>query len=200
MSEIAFITAAKHQRGLMETQLRLARQHTEAARVREDSFAHARRQDQLINQRIKRSEQQLRERYGDITLQAQAKRTIAELEQAKSTISGDIKFRQNRNAISDELFAVRFEREISEDRLLRNLELSWAKASELNTLKQRAQDIRRAIIKWEARITERRNTEYQTDIQAQANLQLAIRRIDAIYGGNLQPQSPRPGKILNIQA
>ena len=68
MNELAFITAAKNHRILMENQRCLDLQHAETVKLRKTAFEKAERRAQLIRQKVDQNARGLRDRRNDMEL------------------------------------------------------------------------------------------------------------------------------------
>ena len=107
MTELAFIASAKRHRSLIDTQHRLDRQRTDAAKLSEKAVLNSSRDAQLISNKIERDRQSLRDRLATRHVNALAKETLADQRHSKDVILGDIQFKNTRKEIADELVSSR---------------------------------------------------------------------------------------------
>ena len=194
------ISAAQRQRLILDAQRVRDQQRADVVQSRVEAFTEAQRRAQIVSQQVTLSEQRLRDRRNDIEFETEVARTLDEQQRVLDTVANDTLFQRNQDEILGELNASRDSREATEARLLRDLEADRNDDLELDSLTQRAEDVRQALNDREARLVERRIAERDEDIQRQLDLSISLDRIADARDRPQRPQDATPGSVLDVRA
>ena len=156
MSEIASVSAGQRAR-LVQDALRVRDdQRAEVVAVRERATAEAQRIRQVTTEQVRLAEQRGRDRRGDLEFEQSQDRELGVQQQILDVIANDTLFERGQDQVQIVLNETRDNRQVGENLLVRDIAGARNDAIEIDTLAQRAEDLRQALIDREGRLTERR--------------------------------------------
>lgn len=197
MSEIASVSAGQRAR-LVQDALRVRdQQRADVVAGREQAFAEAQRIQQVAAQQIQLAEQRVRDRRNELEFEQDQDRELGEQQRVLDTVANDTLFERDQDVIQIELNAARDSRNLNENLLVRDIAAERNDALEFDTLAQRAEDLRQALIDREDRLTERRAAERDAEIRQQADLRSSISRVGE--APQRTEDTPR-GSIVDVAA
>lgn len=177
MSEIASVSAGQRAR-LVQDALRVRDdQRAEVVAMRERATAEAQRIRQVTTEQVRLAEQRVRDRRGDLEFEQSQDRELGVQQQILDVIANDTLFERDQDQVQIVLNETRDNRQVGENLLVRDIAGARNDAIEIDTLAQRAEDLRQALIDREGRLTERRAAERASEIRQQADLRSSVSRV-----------------------